>query len=59
MIICIGEDEYEAEELIVELQFDICKLDAVIEGLVQYRDHKDGTLEWLRSLRGYNEMTNA
>ena len=51
MIICIGEDECEVEELISEIRFDICKLDAVLEGLIQYRHHKDATLEWLRSLR--------
>ncbi len=51
MIICIGEDDYELEELIAEFQFDICKLDAVIEGLIQFRDQKGTTLEWLRALR--------
>ena len=50
MIICTEVDDHEVEDLIAELQFDICKLDAVIEGLVQYRDQKDGTLEWLRKI---------
>ena len=50
MIICIGEQTYEAEELISQIQFDICKLEAVIEGLIQCRDHKGAMLAWLRTL---------
>ena len=50
MIICIGKEEYEVEELISQVEFDIFKLDAVIDGLIQYRNLKDATLEWLRKI---------
>ena len=48
MIICIGKEEYEVKELISQVEFDI--FDAIIEGLIQYRHHKDATLEWLREI---------
>ena len=48
MIICIGKEEYALEELVSQVEFDIFKLDAVIDGMVQGRQHKDTTLEWLR-----------
>lgn len=47
MIICIGEEEFELEDLISQVEFDIVKLDSVINGLVQFRDNKASTLDWL------------
>ena len=51
MIINIGEQEYELNDRISEVQFDIVKLDAEIAGLQDVRDKKVEALEWLGALR--------
>jgi len=40
MTSCIGEEEFEIEELISQVEFDIMKLESVICGLLQFRDDK-------------------
>jgi hypothetical protein len=51
MIINIDEEEYELNELISQVQFDIVKLDVVIAGLQDVRDKKADALEWLKPLK--------
>jgi hypothetical protein len=51
MIINIGNEEHELNDPIIEVQFDIFKLNAIIAGLEEVRDKKLETLAWLDSLR--------
>ena len=37
MIIWLGNEAYEVEELISQVEFDIVSLEAIIEKLIQYK----------------------
>ena len=49
MIICIGEERYEVEELIRQVEFDIVDLESIIEKLIRYKELKASTLKLLKN----------
>jgi len=57
MIICIGGEEFGLEEPISQVEFDIRKLEAIIEGLIQYKELKKSTLEWLANIHDSQKMS--
>ena len=45
MIIWLGNEEYEVEELISQVEFDIVSLEVIIEKLIKYKELKGGHSE--------------
>ncbi len=49
MYIWLGNEEYEVQELITQIEFDIVSVEVIIEKLIQQRELKASTLKLLES----------
>ena len=49
MIIWLGNEECEVEELTNQLEFDIVSLEGIIDKLIQHKELKASTLKLLKS----------
>jgi len=50
MIVWLGNEKYEVEELISRIEFDIVSIEAIIKKLLQYKELKVSSLKMLKSL---------
>ena len=49
MIVWLGNERYEVEELTSKLEFDIASLEAIIEKLIEAKELKASTLKMLKN----------